>query len=70
MRLPRRKSQVQRLRSTAGKSVANVVKKSPIQPSGKAVKSGLVAVGGLTGLTAASAAISARRHRSESDDDG
>jgi hypothetical protein len=69
MQLPKRKSQVQRLRSTVTKSVARTVEKSPIHPSSKTVKTGLLALGGLTGLTAASAAISSRRQRSESEDD-
>jgi hypothetical protein len=73
MRLPtRRKSQAQRLRSTVAKSmepVAKTLEKSPIQPSRKAVKGGLLAVGGLTGLTAASAAISSRRERGEQAED-
>ena len=67
MQLPKRKSRLQRLRSTAAKAVARAAEKSPIHPSGKAVKGGLLAVGGLTGLTAASAAISSRRQRSGSE---
>jgi hypothetical protein len=37
----------------------------PGRPSDKAVKTGLIAAGGLTGLTAGSAGISSLRRRSE-----
>jgi hypothetical protein len=37
----------------------------PRRPSDKAVRTGLIAAGGLTGLTAGSAGISSLRHRSE-----
>ena len=38
---------------------------APVHPPAKAVKSALAAVGGLIGVTAGSAAVSARRKRSE-----
>jgi hypothetical protein len=69
--LPKRKSWVQRLRSTVTESAANAVEKSPIRlpkPSRRTVKAGLLALGGLTGLTAASASISAHRDRREEGD--
>jgi hypothetical protein len=64
MRAPfRRKSRVQRL--------VDAVKKVdlPDLPSDKAVRAGLIAAGGLTGLTAGSAGISSLRRRSEGADD-
>jgi hypothetical protein len=41
----------------------------PDVPSDKAVRAGLIAAGGLTGLTAGSAGISSLRRRSEGADD-
>jgi hypothetical protein len=64
MRAPfKRKSRVQRL--------VDAVKKVdlPDLPSDKAVRAGLIAAGGLTGLTAGSAGISSLRRRSEGADD-
>jgi hypothetical protein len=69
MRLPKRKSRFEQLRSTIAEPVARTVKQIPIRPSAKTAKAGLIAAGGITGLTAASAAISSRRQRSESQDD-
>jgi hypothetical protein len=64
MRAPfKRKTRVQRL--------VDAVKKVdlPDLPSDKAVRAGLIAAGGLTGLTAGSAGISSLRRRSEGADD-
>jgi hypothetical protein len=64
MRAPfKRKSRMQRL--------VDSVKKVdlPDVPSDKAVRAGLIAAGGLTGLTAGSAGISSLRRRSEGADD-
>jgi hypothetical protein len=64
MRAPfKRKSRMQRL--------VDSVKKVdlPDVPSDKAVRAGLIAAGGLTGLTAESAGISSLRRRSEGADD-
>jgi hypothetical protein len=69
MQLPKRKTQLQRLRSTVTESVARTIRKIPIHPSGRTVKIGALAAGGITGLTAASAAISSRRQRSERSDE-
>jgi hypothetical protein len=59
MRPFKRKSRLQRLLTT----VKNV--DLPGRPSDKAVRAGLIAAGGLTGLTAGSAGISSLRRRSE-----
>jgi hypothetical protein len=70
--LPKRKSPVQRLRSTVTEAASNAVKNSPVRlpkPSRRTVKAGLLTLGGLTGLTAASAGISAHRDRREEADD-
>jgi hypothetical protein len=64
MRPFKRKSRLQRLLTT----VKNV--DLPGRPSDKAVRAGLIAAGGLTGLTAGSAGISSlRRHSEEAGDD-
>ncbi len=57
MRPFRRRSRLQRLMARA-KDVD-----LPRRPSDKAVRNGLIAVGGLTGLTAGSAGISSLRNR-------
>jgi len=65
MRAPfRRKSRRRRL--------LDAVKKVdlPDLPSDKAVRAGLIAAGGLTGLTAGSAGVSSLRRRSEGAEDG
>ena len=69
MRLPHRKSQMQRLLDTVGDSleVPSTLKSGP---PAKAVKAGLIAAGGLAGLTAASAGISSLRHKHEGERDG
>jgi hypothetical protein len=59
MRPFKRKSRLQRLLTT----VKNV--DLPGRPSDKAVRAGLIAAGGLTGLTAGSAGISSLRRRIE-----
>jgi hypothetical protein len=41
----------------------------PRRPSDKAVRAGLIAAGGLTGLTAGSAGVSSLRRRSEEAED-
>jgi hypothetical protein len=64
MRPFKRKSRLQRLLTT----VKNV--DLPGRPSDKAVRAGLIAAGGLTGLTAGSAGISSlRRPTEEAGDD-
>jgi hypothetical protein len=67
MRLLRRKSRLQRLRGTVDSLAGPVAKKldMPDWASDKAVKAGLITVGGLTGLTAGSAGISSLRRRVE-----
>jgi hypothetical protein len=72
MRILNRKSQLQSLLESVGDSldVPSGMKKLPNGGSGKAVKTGLIAAGGLAGLTAASAGISSlRRHREGASDD-
>jgi hypothetical protein len=59
MRLFNRKSQLQRLLETVNDSLER-----------KTVKTGLIAAGGLAGLTAGSAAISSLRRRGEAATDG
>lgn len=68
MRLFNRKNHLQRLLETAGDSldVPSAIKPGlPDVGSGKALKAGLMAAGGLAGLTAGSAGISALRRRKE-----
>jgi hypothetical protein len=68
MRLFKRKSRLQRLLETAESSIATPIVKRvhlPGRPPDKAVKVGLIAAGGLTGLTAGSAGISSLRRRGE-----
>jgi hypothetical protein len=62
-----RKSQLQRVVESVGDSldVPKGVKKLPSGGSGKAIKGGLIATGGLAALTAASAGISSLRRRGE-----
>jgi hypothetical protein len=64
MRIFRRKSRLQRL-------VEPITKRFglPARPSDKTVKVGLIAAGGLTGLTAGSAGVSSLRRRSEGAED-
>jgi hypothetical protein len=73
MRIFKRKSRLQRLLASVGDSLAAPVGKRlglPARPSDKTVKVGLIAAGGLTGLTAGSAGISSlRRARSEGAED-
>jgi hypothetical protein len=73
MRIFKRKSRLQRLLATVEDSFAAPIAKRlrlPARPSGKTAKAGLVAAGGLTGLTAGSAGISSlRRARSEEAED-
>jgi hypothetical protein len=74
MRLFNRKSQLQRLLETLGDSLdapSGAIKSNlPDVGSGKALKAGLIAAGGLAGLTAGSAGISSlRRHREGGRDD-
>ena len=64
MRLLNRKNQVQRLLDTVGDSI-DVPSSLPSGPPGKAVKAGLIAAGGLAGLTAGSAGISSLRRKRE-----
>ena len=68
MKLLHRKSKLQRLLETAGDSVSvpSAVKSSlPDLHAGKGLKRGLIAAGGLVGLTAGSAGISSLRRRKE-----
>jgi hypothetical protein len=73
MRFIRRKSRPQRLLTTVKDSIAAPLAKRlrlPARPSGKTAKVGLIAAGGLTGLTAGSAGISSlRRAHSEGAED-
>jgi hypothetical protein len=68
MKLINRKSKLQKLLETAGDSlnVPSGVKSSlPDLHAGKGLKRGLLAAGGLVGLTAGSAGISSLRRRKE-----
>jgi hypothetical protein len=67
VRLFKRKSQRQRLLAKVNDSLAAPAKKLrlPDRLSDKTVKTGLIAAGGLTGLTAGSAGISSLRRRTE-----
>jgi hypothetical protein len=68
----RRKSRLQRLLATVDDSLAAPLAQRvglPSRPSGKTLKVGLIAAGGLTGLTAGSAGISSLRRRSEGPED-
>jgi hypothetical protein len=67
MRLFKRKRKRKRVLETAKSSIVVPIAKRlhlPGRPPDKAVKVGLIAGGGLTGLTAASAGISSLRRRS------
>jgi hypothetical protein len=65
MRPFRRKSRLQRVAASVKDSLAEPIGKLVRLRSDKAVKAGLIAAGGLTGLTAGSAGISSLRRRSE-----
>lgn len=71
MRIFKRKSRLQKLLATVEDSLAPLGKRIglPGRPSDKTVKAGLIAAGGLTGLTAGSAGISSLRRRSEEAED-
>jgi hypothetical protein len=74
VRILNRKNQLQRLLDSVGDSLdlPREVKRLPSlgSGSGKAMKTGLLAAGGLAGLTAGSAGISSlRRQRGEERDD-
>jgi hypothetical protein len=72
MRIIRRKSRLQRLLATVeGSFPASIGKRLrlPVRPSDKTVKVGLIAAGGLTGLTAGSAGVSSLRRRGEEAED-
>lgn len=72
MRIIRRKSRPKRLLATVQDALAAPFSKRiglPVRPSDKTVKVGLIAAGGLTGLTAGSAGVSALRRRSEGAED-
>jgi hypothetical protein len=71
MRLLDRKSQMQRALETFTDSldVPSGVKSLPDVGSSKALKVGLIAAGGLAGLTAGSAGISSLRRREGARDD-
>jgi hypothetical protein len=64
MRIFKRKSRSQRVLKTVENAIAKRVH-LPGRPPDKAVKVGLIAAGGLTGLTAGSAGISSLRRRNE-----
>lgn len=69
MRLFHRKSQLQRLLDTVNDSL-DVPSALQSAPANKAVKAGLIAAGGLAGLTAGSAGVSSlRRKRAGASDD-
>lgn len=74
MGLFRRKSTVERLVDTVGDAldVSGSVKKASVPGggAGKALKAGLITAGGVVGLTAGSAGISAIRRRMEGARDG
>jgi hypothetical protein len=64
----KRKSRRQRLVETIGDVIATPIAKKihlPGRPPDKAVRVGLIAAGGLTGLTAGSAGISSLRRRAQ-----
>ena len=69
MQLLNRKSQLERFLDTVSDSLEDVpsgIKSGlPSVNAGRAVKTGLIAAGGLAGLTAASAGISSLRRRVE-----
>lgn len=68
MRLFKRKSRLRRLLDTAESSIVAPIAKRlhlPGRPPDTSVKVGLIAGGGLTGLTAGSAGISSLRRRIE-----
>ncbi len=72
MRLPNRKSQLERFVESVTNSLdmpSGIKSGLPGAGSGKAKKAGLIA-GGLAGLTAGSAAISSLRRRKEGARDG
>jgi hypothetical protein len=67
VRFFKRKSQLQRVLASVNKSLVPVGKKLglPGRFSDKTWKAGLIAAGGITGLTAGSAGISSLRRRTE-----
>jgi hypothetical protein len=66
MRLFNRKSQLQRFLETVEDTLdPSTWKNVELPGSAKALKTGLIAAGGVAGLTAASAGISSIRRRSE-----
>jgi hypothetical protein len=68
----KRRSRRQRLLETIDDAIGAPIAKKvhlPGRPPDKAVKVGLIAAGGLTGLTAGSAGISSLRRRAEGADD-
>lgn len=65
MRLLNRKSRPQRLLETVKNMPSGIKSGLPDVGSGKAMKAGLIAAGGLVGLTAGSAGISSLRRHSE-----
>jgi hypothetical protein len=71
VRLFRRKSHLQRLLETVNDGLASPIgeKLAQLRPSDKTRKVGLIAAGGLTGLTAGSAGISSLRRRIEGSED-
>jgi hypothetical protein len=72
MRIFNRKSQLQRLIDTVNDSLdvpSGMKFDLPGGGSGKALKAGLMAAGGLAGLTAGSAGISSLRRREGASDD-
>jgi len=69
MRLFDRRSRLQRLLDNTQFDVPSAVRLGLANlPSSKATKAGLIAVGGVAGLTAASARISSRRSEGATDD--
>jgi hypothetical protein len=72
MRLFRRRNRLERALATVKDSLVDPLAETirlP-SPSDKTVKAGLIAAGGLTGLTAGSAGISSLRRRVEGTSDG
>lgn len=72
MRFFKRKSRRKRLFETIGHSIAAPIANKvhlPGRPPDRTVKVGLIAAGGLTGLTAGSAGISSLRRRVEGAED-